>query len=188
MKILLLIISILFFDSILLAHDTKNTATIPDNNISVTDLTKFASVPQDSGKIKIAAIQGQLVKIFNEGKSWFQHNIGKKVFENDSLIKYKALAAPNLYAQVYEGRNNKNGKDTGLYYACIYTNKESIAIAMKAIDELVSLSNSNWMIVKTSTNYTESQILFFNGVEVGNATYFKTFNPQFEIAIKYLDK
>lgn len=188
MKILFLIVSTLFFSSILLAKETNNTVASIDKDTAITGLIKLVSVAQDSDKIKITSIQGELIKILTEGKSWFQHNIGKKVFENDSIIKYKALATSELYAQSCEGYNNKKGKDIGLNYLCIYTNKKSIAIAMQAIDELIELKNSEWMIVKTSTDYRENQILYFNGIEVGATTYFKTFNPKFEISIKYLDK
>lgn len=149
----------------------------------LSSLYKSIIVQQDSNKIKIAAIQLELVKIVSEGNKWIKRNIGKKAFENDGIIKYKVLASPNMYAQLYQGYSYKKGKGTALYYSSIYSSKKSISIAKQAIDELVALKNSEWMILNTSTYIKESQILYFKGIEVGSTSYFKTSNPQFEISL-----
>lgn len=69
MKILFLIVSTLFFSSILLAKETNNTVASIDKDTAITGLIKLVSVAQDSDKIKITSIQGELIKILTEGKS-----------------------------------------------------------------------------------------------------------------------
>lgn len=87
-----------------------------------------------------------------------------------------------MFAQQHYGQ--KLSQNNGLYYAFTYTTPQAVSLAVKAIDELPALKNSQWMILKSINNNSyETQKLFLNGIDVGYTTYLKIIG-RFEIFLK----
>lgn len=206
MKILQLIISILILSNTSFAQQPKQKIAKTDTSFLANVLAKLLDTNYidfktvlDSNKNgnsdkrnvildymnqsdSIIDVQNSIINILEGGTKWFEKNIGKVTTNDATAIYYEATPVNNLFAQQYYGQ--KLSQNNSLYYAFTYTTPQALSLAVKAIDELPALKNSQWMILKSINNNSyETQKLFLNGIDIGYTTYLKIIG-RFEIFLK----